>query len=370
MSRIEDLEKRLTRDPDSKIFAQLAEEYRKAGRLDDAIAACRQGLQKHPNYPSARVALGRALLEKKAFEEAREEFEKVLEQVPDNILANKFLAETYHKLGRLEEALLKYGVAHTLAPEDQEITDRKNEVEDELTALSAPPPASAQDLGAGAEPYAPVDEEAEGAPPPLPDQPPTTTPPEFSPEGEIVFEFDTDESPPTAEAAEATLPGSGATVGEASEGQEQQQPPAPPPARAEAASPPSPEEEPSGSLAGTGTEETEATVRASSFPARESRRAPAPEAPGEKTERGVKTATLAELYASQGHFGEALQIYRELQVSQPNDPKTSRRVKELERLLQSSAELDPAELDSGLENEAMEATIRKLEGWLAAIRKS
>ena len=63
MSRIEDLERRLGKDPNSKIFAQLAEEYRKAGRLEEAIQTCRDGLETHPNYFSARVALGRALLE-------------------------------------------------------------------------------------------------------------------------------------------------------------------------------------------------------------------------------------------------------------------------------------------------------------------
>ena len=71
MSRIEDLEKRLVADPNSKIFVQLAEEYRKAGLQEDAIVTCRDGLEKHPNYFSARFALGRALLESNALERAQ-----------------------------------------------------------------------------------------------------------------------------------------------------------------------------------------------------------------------------------------------------------------------------------------------------------
>ena len=63
MSRIEELEKRLAADPNSRMFVQLAEEYRKQGLLENAIEICEQGLTKHPQYPSARVALGRALLE-------------------------------------------------------------------------------------------------------------------------------------------------------------------------------------------------------------------------------------------------------------------------------------------------------------------
>ena len=84
MSRIEELEKRLDADPNSRMFVQLAEEYRKAGLLDNAVEICEEGLKKHPQYPSARVALGRALLESESFSRAAGEFETVLAQVPDN----------------------------------------------------------------------------------------------------------------------------------------------------------------------------------------------------------------------------------------------------------------------------------------------
>ena len=154
MSRIEDLEKRLAADPNSKIFVQLAEEYRKAGLQEDAVATCRDGLEKHPNYFSARVALGRALLESNALEGAREEFEQVLKQVPDNLLALKFLGKTYQDLGQLQEALSKYKLAGTLSPEDTDLVDRIGRVEAAIatppaTTQSAPPPAGpADDAGA------------------------------------------------------------------------------------------------------------------------------------------------------------------------------------------------------------------------------
>jgi tetratricopeptide (TPR) repeat protein len=74
MSRIEELEKRLAADPNSRMFVQLAEEYRKAGMLEQAIDCCEKGLKKHPQYPSARVLLGRALLESGSFDRASAEF--------------------------------------------------------------------------------------------------------------------------------------------------------------------------------------------------------------------------------------------------------------------------------------------------------
>jgi tetratricopeptide (TPR) repeat protein len=142
MSRIEDLEQRLANDPNSKIFVQLAEEYRKAGLHEQAITTCREGLEKHPNYFSARVALGRALLEAESLEEARVEFEQVLSQVPENLLALKFLGETYHGLGQLENALLKYRLASTLSPEDADLTDRMNQIEAALVAGQMSPPSA------------------------------------------------------------------------------------------------------------------------------------------------------------------------------------------------------------------------------------
>ena len=60
--RIEELQRKYERDPDSTIFLQLAEEYRKASMFDEDIRVCQDGLNKHPSYTSARVALGRALL--------------------------------------------------------------------------------------------------------------------------------------------------------------------------------------------------------------------------------------------------------------------------------------------------------------------
>ena len=61
--RIDDLRRRVQKDPASIAFAQLAEEYRRAGQFSEAVEVCRAGLAVHPGYLSARVTLGRALVE-------------------------------------------------------------------------------------------------------------------------------------------------------------------------------------------------------------------------------------------------------------------------------------------------------------------
>ena len=77
-SRIDELRRRVQTDPASIAFAALAEEYRRAGLPDEAIATCVAGLKRHPAYVSARVTLGRALLETGRLDEARIELEAVL----------------------------------------------------------------------------------------------------------------------------------------------------------------------------------------------------------------------------------------------------------------------------------------------------
>jgi tetratricopeptide (TPR) repeat protein len=97
--RIEELRRRVQMDPASIAFAALAEEYRRVGRYDEAVATCRAGLQRHPAYLSARVTLGRALLEMGRFDDARVELEHVLRVAPENLAAIRGLAELHRKGG-------------------------------------------------------------------------------------------------------------------------------------------------------------------------------------------------------------------------------------------------------------------------------
>jgi tetratricopeptide (TPR) repeat protein len=102
-ARIEELRRRVQMDPASIAFAALAEEYRRSRQFDDAIATCRTGLQRHPAYLSARVTLGRSLLEIGRYDEARQELEHVLRVAPENLAAIRALAEIHHRAGELPE---------------------------------------------------------------------------------------------------------------------------------------------------------------------------------------------------------------------------------------------------------------------------
>jgi tetratricopeptide (TPR) repeat protein len=95
--RIEDLRRRIQRDPASIAFAQLAEEHRRAGDCEEAVRVCEAGLAQHPAYLSARVTLGRALFHLGRLEEARAEFLRVLDAAPDNLIAVGKLAEIHQR---------------------------------------------------------------------------------------------------------------------------------------------------------------------------------------------------------------------------------------------------------------------------------
>jgi predicted Zn-dependent protease len=97
--RIEELKRRVQSDPASIAFAALAEEFRRAGRFEEAIATCTAGLVRHPSYLSAHVTLGRSLIEVGRFEDAREELEHVLRLAPENLAAIRGLAEIHHRRG-------------------------------------------------------------------------------------------------------------------------------------------------------------------------------------------------------------------------------------------------------------------------------
>lgn len=129
MEEIEKLRERVERDPDSKLFLPLAEEYRKAGMYEEAIEVLEKGLQRQPGYTSAKVALGKIYLEQGRTDDARAVFEEVSLTVPDNIFVKKKLAEIYKAQGDNAKAKEYCKKVLELNPMDEEI---KNMLEDLL----------------------------------------------------------------------------------------------------------------------------------------------------------------------------------------------------------------------------------------------
>ena len=168
-ARIEELRRRVQMDPASIAFAALAEEYRRAGRFEEAIATCRAGLQRHPAYLSARVTLGRALLEMGQFDDAREELEHVLRTAPENLAAIRGLAEIHRRRGEIPEGLDQYKSALHVAKDETDLESALDELANQVPRPDpdpAPAPAISLASSSPAAPEAPeVTKPAPKAPP-------------------------------------------------------------------------------------------------------------------------------------------------------------------------------------------------------------
>jgi tetratricopeptide (TPR) repeat protein len=159
---IERLKEKVNKDPHSKLFIPLAEEYKKAGMFDEAIDVLNKGLEAQPGYMSARVSLGKIYFDRGMLEEARAEFEKVINAIPDNLYAHKKLAEIYRDLGERDKAVKEFKIVLKLNPMDEWAATNLSDVE-EGTKPKKPEPVKAEQP-VGTEPK-PVTEKGEEKPP-------------------------------------------------------------------------------------------------------------------------------------------------------------------------------------------------------------
>ncbi len=116
-------------DPTSRVFAPLAEAYRKAGLIKEAVEIAREGLRVHPQFAGGRVALARALFDLKQYQEVLIELKQVCRDVPDNLAAQRLVAESALILGRSEEALEAYKMLLYFSPGDAEAARMVEELE-------------------------------------------------------------------------------------------------------------------------------------------------------------------------------------------------------------------------------------------------
>ena len=258
--RIEDLRRRVQKDPASIAFAQLAEECRRAEQYQEAVDVCRAGLELHPGYLSARVTLGRALIELDHLDEAQTELELVLSSAPENLAAIRGLAEIYHRRGSLAQALKQYRAALALARNDPDLERTVTEL---ARAIEPKPPAPLID-GLSFEEMA-SEFMKHSPPPPVPPSPPSDDPAASA-----------GQAPPPAQPVSALAEEAAQTSVTEGEADISDLPPAaehvppPPPTDAPAAlageAPPSPQSNTSAASAGRGAPSPEVTASAAEVP--------------------------------------------------------------------------------------------------------
>jgi len=375
-SRIDDLRRRLERDPGSRLFAQLAEEHRKAGAHAEAIRVARAGLVQHPSYPSARLTLGRALLDSGDPAGARVELEAALRDAPDNILASRFLGQALDALGELGPALVQLQRTLKMAPGDRQLESQIVSLQTRLRSPQSPAARAGAEAADGG-PLPPTirirmpGDRGPGArttsiPPPLP---PTAAPPSAAvppPAPPVEARVVPPVLPPAAAvAAVTTLPASPPRLS-AEPFYDSDVAPTLPTAHSpgfdvtdEAAAPTLPR----GAVA---AEETVFEAEAQPEPVEVARPVPPPASAPDDAATGAATpfssSTLAELYFRQGLVERAVEVYRQVLDEEPGNERARSRLAELE------SARPPADARAA-RRAALERTIGGLEALLIVLQR-
>ena len=126
------LQERYDRSPESRIFAPLADAYRKNGDVDKAIELCEKGLENYPDYASAHVILGKCFYDKGATERSRTEFERVIEIDPENMVALKFMGDILMSEGDRDEAISCYRRILVIDPTNEDVSGKLEGLENEF----------------------------------------------------------------------------------------------------------------------------------------------------------------------------------------------------------------------------------------------
>ena len=358
-ARIADLKARVDREPGSRYFVPLADEYRRAGRLPDAIATLEAGLKVHDGYVSARIALARAYLEAGRIDDSVSEFSRALADDPSNLVAAKALGDLHASRGESVDALRRYrlyrGISGdrrldaTIARLEAEIGPPADTLPPAIVRPAVPPPAPVEPPPPPAIPRdllpPPLEPALEAGPRRPTDpaidykRPSRPIPVDAGPEPDVVSRDVSLASVASTRTDDGEIVTRKIRLPEAMWPHEAA-PPAPP------AEPPEP---PAATL-----DDTVPSGR--SIPVSGAR---------DRAEPGGRT--LAELYLDQGHFAEALAVFEDLLAADPGNEELSRLREEARRRVAPAATTSsgpPA--DPGRERRL--AKISVLNQWLAVIQ--
>lgn len=127
--RLAEYAQRWQREPGSRVFLQLAEEHRRGGQFAEAVAVLRQGLERNPRHVSALVLLGRCELERGDAEAAREALEQAVVSDPAQLVANRLLVDAYLSLGEIDKARERIEFYRLFNDRDPEIDELDRRIE-------------------------------------------------------------------------------------------------------------------------------------------------------------------------------------------------------------------------------------------------
>jgi len=117
------------RDPEGRVFAPLADAYRRQGDLDQALELLHDGLDRHSDFAPALVVAGWVRRDRGEMEAAAAAFEAALELDEENAEALRGIGELAAARGDRPAALESFQRLVDLEPGDREIVARLREIE-------------------------------------------------------------------------------------------------------------------------------------------------------------------------------------------------------------------------------------------------
>lgn len=115
-STVEKYQGILEKDPNSQVFAPLAEAYREMGLLQEAEKTVTAGIKRHPQFVSGLVTYAKVMRDLRRLDKALDALKKASGLSPENILAHQLLAEVHLALKNPKDALKAFKMVLFLNP--------------------------------------------------------------------------------------------------------------------------------------------------------------------------------------------------------------------------------------------------------------
>ena len=96
------------RRPQSRVFAPLAEAYRKLGMLDEALKVLKEGIKRNPSYVLGYLVLAQCYADQFQWDRVHQTLLPLITHHKDNIALQKLFAKSCLETGELELALETY----------------------------------------------------------------------------------------------------------------------------------------------------------------------------------------------------------------------------------------------------------------------
>ncbi len=127
--RISKCKRILDDNPNSQIFAALADAYRKNGDLDKAFRVCRQGLRLHPDYGAGHLIMAKINFDRKMYDWAESELKEAISFDGRTRATDLLKAKINTRQGKLSEARVLVKELLATDPQNEKLKELLEKIE-------------------------------------------------------------------------------------------------------------------------------------------------------------------------------------------------------------------------------------------------